>query len=391
MRKAFICITAAILFALILAGCAMFEKDYTVISDYKAEIKAEDSKGDRITVKDITELNNAVLTVIEKFGTVSDTIVFDTDYVGEPNADMAEVCKQIRKNPMCAYCVESLSYELYKVPAYYESKIHVEFAESAESIENIIMLNYSSKLSDLIYSALLSGDNRLAVMINHCSYTDDDVKNIVYDLYYKSPLIVPKEPGVVVHMFSSSGNQKLFEINIDYGVTEEEFAEYKNYIEEFHKEFKLDSNSTDLEIVTYASAYIINSCSVSQLAADNSAYSALANGQATSKGLSLALISICKENNIECMLVSGQRNWKNHYWSIVKINDSYFHIDIERCIIDSIESGFLLNDENMWEMYRWNLPEYPSCNGEIKYNINDFIIPAEETEPLPETSQESDG
>ena len=80
--------------------------------------------------------------------------------------------------------------------------------------------------------------------------------------------------------------------------------------------------------------------------------------------------------------MKGQRDWVNHYWNIAKIEGYYYHIDMVQCIKEDLMSGFLLNDDRMWNTYRWDLSGYPQCNGPITYSSNLFsdssVIDSEE-------------
>ena len=46
---------------------------------------------------------------------------------------------------------------------------------------------------------------------------------------------------------------------------------------------------------------------------------------------------------------------------------SSYHVDITECMRRGMESGFLLNDQEMWINYRWDISSYASCSGELSY------------------------
>ena len=57
----------------------------------------------------------------------------------------------------------------------------------------------------------------------------------------------------------------------------------------------------------------------------------------------------------------------DHCWNIVKIDGDYYHVDVSRCYDGDFADGFLLDDESMWNDYRWNISNYPACTGKLKY------------------------
>ena len=371
MKAKLLSMISVLLMCVSLTACALYDKDYYSESDYQIEAKKDPDNTGTVTVLNETELENAIVSIIEG-NADSNKIVFSTDYDGDETSDISLACKRINTgNPLCAYCVESIDYDIYKVVAYYEAVINVHFADSAVSIEDIIRPSYAGAIGGTVSQAMKDGVERIAVLVNRSSYDSDDIVEMAQDIYYRDPLCVPCEPRFTVNMFSGASLQRLYEINIDYVVSQDEFKEYKSFIDSFHP-FSFDKDGpealSELEMCAGITSYIVENCSAASESGRNSAYYALSKGEADSKGLSLAFVALCEMNGLECKLVRGQRDWVNHYWNIIKIDGDYYHVDIERCITEDIKSGFMLNDDNMWQSYRWNLSGYPQCSGSLSYN-----------------------
>ena len=83
-------------------------------------------------------------------------------------------------------------------------------------------------------------------------------------------------------------------------------------------------------------------------------------------------------------MVYGQRNWRNCCWNIIQLDGNSYHVDVSACLTLVIDQGFLLPDETMWTLYRWDISSYPPCNGELRY---------EDLRPAPEEAEteESEG
>ena len=75
---------------------------------------------------------------------------------------------------------------------------------------------------------------------------------------------------------------------------------------------------------------------------------------------------LCRELGVDCRIVYGQEDWIEHCWNIVRIDGSYYHVDISAAIEDGAEAGFLMNDEMAWGHYRWDVSSYPKCSGELR-------------------------
>lgn len=346
----------------------MYNSSFTQIIDYVPEVKVESTTEAKISVDSLEGLSKAIISFIEK---EEDTgaVIFSSNYPGDPSADVSTVCKQIiTRNPLCAYCVENIDYEIYKVLSTTETAIYITYAANAEPISSVIRLAYSGELKNTLTGILADGKRKAAILINHSDLSDTDIKDLIQNLYYSSPLCAPSEPSISITMFSDSANQRLYEIIFDYHITDEEYIKFLSDLETKLYVYPEFDRKGDLYEVIKATSYILCHCELSSGAYENTAYSALFKGKADSKGLSLALISLCKDLGIECRLVYGQKAWQNHYWNLVRIEGNWYHVDLAECMLNGIESGFLLNDDGMWKNYRWNLSEYPQSSSAISYS-----------------------
>ena len=126
------------------------------------------------------------------------------------------------------------------------------------------------------------------------------------------------------------------------------------------------SGMSEAELAYAACEYLMEHCAVSVDKSDNTAYAALVGGRANSEGAALAYIVLCRELGVDCRIVYGQEDWIEHCWNIVRIDGSYYHVDITAAIEDGAEAGFLMNDEMAWGHYRWDVSSYPKCSGELR-------------------------
>ena len=369
-KNLFIMIFAACI--LLLSACGLYNKEYKTETDYISPIQIR-SDENRIIVHNFNELKIAVQSVIDKYDESEESIIaFDADYDGDPTNDISLACKQAKtENALCAYCVEDITYDIYKVVTNYEAAITVHFAETLKN--DIIKLNYSGELRNYISNAIENRLKQLVLLVDYSNYNEDDIQRMIADYYTNNPLSAPREPNATVGVYSGAGKQKLYEINFDYGLTQEELDFRTGKINEFiFPEITATEEMDDLEKCVYACAYLIRNTEFSSARTDNTAYSALIEGKANSQGLSMAFIALCNRLDLDCRLVNGQKKWQNHYWNIIRVNDHYYHIDVETCINEGIEEGFLLNDESMWVNYRWDMAGYPQCSDLAEYSDGMF-------------------
>lgn len=362
------CILCAALF-FSLCGCVgignMFDKEYVSVSEYQIpEYSVPDD--DRVTVRSFTQLKLAILQLVTKQRT-NGTIVFDTAYDGDISEDIASACWQLRtQNALCAYCVENISYELTKIVTYSEADMSVTYSKTPEVLDEIVEMSYAIGLDDMLRDALEENDRQLVLYIQTSGHTAEEVEDMVTQVYREDPFSCVNAPTASVHMFSGTNRQKLYEINISYGMSEDKLRLCRQQLNDAAAELLRQTEpGTTAKRLLNVCEYLVNNCTYSEYGG-STAYSALVRCEADDEGLALAYAGLCKKMGIECSVVYGQLDWTEHCWNIVTIDGEHYHVDVSACT-DGMEYGFLRTDESMWSRYRWDTSAYKECSGSLTY------------------------
>lgn len=374
MRKRIAACTCA--FALILSGCGRLSNEYHTEVPYTIPVQENVSTDGKIPVSSLGELKQALLSLAYE-GVPSGTLAFDPGYSGDIVADIASACWQVRtQDALCAYCVENIAYELTKIVTISEANIYISYSAVSENPKNIHTRSFASGIAPLIQEALRNGTPRLVMLIGRSSYDVVDMEDAVKSVYRSSPAITPAEPAVSVNMFSGTGAQRLYEINIGYGMQESERAARLEAMTQLNPfEGKDTEEMSAAQKAELAARWLTENCELSDSAADCNAYSALIEKKANSEGMSLAYTELCHRLGLDCRIVYGQRDWEEHCWNIVLIDDNYFHVDVSACITGPFDASFLKNDEDFWTLYRWDVSAYPKCSGLFLRPIEDLSNP----------------
>ena len=366
--KKFATVLAAALLCLLLAGCgSVFEKEYVSVTDYVPPVQAESGGGERVTVRNMAELKKAIIAMVYD-GAADGSIAFDPNYDGNAPEDMESACWQVRtQDALCAYCVRDLNYELEKIVNYYESTIRIDYTSYAADLSSILRLPYSVGLKDILSAAMEENRPRVTLLIDTSSTTTENVRSMVQELYRTNPTICVREPMMTVYMYSGAGRQRLYEINFRYGMAEDELIRCKSQLKNLDVVSNLGAEGLDeAHRALAACRYLTDNCSLSDTA-QGSCYDALIRCESNSEGLALAYVEMCHQMGIDCRIVYGQLGGEDHCWNIVTLDGNHYHVDVSRCYEGRFQDGFLLNDENMWNDYRWNISTYPACAGELSY------------------------
>ena len=392
IRKAILAMLTLAL-ALGLTGCgSMFDMEYVVENEYTPAVAVEEDTGDKISIHDFAELKQSLLALVEE-GNTDGQLVFESEYPTDVAEDMASACWQVRtQDAMCAYCVENIAYELSKIVTHTEAKVSISYTEAGENAESIVHLQVAAGVEDLLQDCLSEGLPKLALLIDRSTYTAETMGDLVMGVYRTNPELLPQAPVVRVNMLSGSGMQRLYEINLDYGMDEEELSSRREELEQFDP-FE-EGQTEGLDQVHRALAvyeYLAANCELSSTAS-GSVYSALIEKRANSEGLALAYVVLCNRLDVDSQIIYGQKNGVNHSWNIVSVNGQNYHVDVSAYTLEWPEEGFLLNDEAAWLSYRWDVYSYPRCEGDL---LRDMLYPRPETPvdavEIPEENADSEG
>ena len=392
MRR-FACLLLCCTMLLGLCGCgSMFNEEYVVVGEYTPAVPESGDEGERITVSTLPELRQALLDLVYA-GVRESSIAFDADYEGEISEDMASACWQVRtQDALCAYCVEYISYDLAKIVNYTEARVNIRYSEAVCAPTEVLHLSYSSGMDELVRGMLEKGETSLAVLISRSYYSAEGMAELVEQVYRSRPILSPREPGIEIMMLSGSGMQRLYEIDLDYGMSERERA---SRLEELYSLTPFEDRETEeLDEAHRALAavqWLQEHCEYDP-EGEKDLYSALIRGKANDEGMAFAFVHLCSLLGLDCRMVYGQRSWEDYCWNIVSVEGNYYHIDPAVCVQGDLDGGFLLRDEIMWENCRWDVAAYPACDGELSWYflaVQDGLIEPEPPQDLPSAEEEA--
>lgn len=348
-----------------LCACSsIYEKEYTLIEDYVPVQQQDTSLGDRVTVRTYAALKQAIQNMVLQ-GRETLSVVFDQDYEGDSAQDLSNACWQVRtENALCVYCVENISYEMSTVMTNEEAQLNVVYGDTGCSVEEIVTMPYATSIDLALQEALQAGKSQLVLMISYSTYTAASMEAALSRFYRLSPMLSPKEPQFSVSVFSGSGMQKLYDISIDYGMSEALRQLRLEELEKLRPFADIDMRRmNEREKLYELCRYLAANCAFGD--EGSSVYDALVLGAADSQGLALAVVALCNELGIESQTIFGQRSWQDHWWNIVEIEGSRYHLDLSQYMVSGAEAPELCSDQQFWGSYRWDTSAYLPCPGDV--------------------------
>ena len=369
-RAISILLTAAAIISL--SGCtALFKKEYLSVSQY-TEGEYDSYDGYMCEVSNYAELNAAIFQMVEKHS-AEERIRF-TDYDGNMQSDPAQAGWEVKaETALASYCVEYMSYDLNRIVTYYEAVIHISYKRNEREIENIISVEDREELEEGIGLVLAELSDYAAFHIPNAVMTEEDVAQTVYNAYAADPVSCAVLPTVQIQLHPKSGVFRIVELELDYGRSVEELdrlklelsqrmAELTDALQKTNKEmFALDAYNLLASNCSYDPDGSLRRERLLDETLSSTAYAALVDGCADSQGIALAYSALCRVAGIECLVVRGSVDKQEHFWNIININGSYYHVDVSADSTWGVGNSFLMSDEQMQARCWWNIEDYPEC------------------------------
>lgn len=357
---------AALCFAMLFAcGCgSMFSAEY--YDSYPFAESAEDREGDGQEIRNYASLKAAILGLIQnhseqasfRFGSYSGSLV----------DDLAAVCVEIKNHePLGAYAVESISYDTSRIVSYYTADISISYSRSAQEIAAVQSVSGLGEFGSHVRGLMESYGGATVVRVYSSVINEEYIARLVEEYYYADPLLSVLEPEVEIQAYPASGAERIYRIDLDYGVDRESLLamdqELSTRVEELAGSLGLgDSLHLALECAERLSE--MSAMEEEVCLYPGTAYGALVEGSGDALALAMGYKALCGRLGLDCLVVRGEYNDEgvgDHAWNIIAIDGEYYHADISR--FD--QRAFLLSDEDIWGQYYWIKDSYPKCDGSL--------------------------
>lgn len=222
------------------------------------------------------------------------------------------------------YFADSVSEEMNNVKDY--EFVEKSFNYTLDGFCYKQLNSYEKKFYPYIYDCIITREEPLVIPITTYTYIDHIVEAILNDhpeIFYID--------GYSLSTVTYRDGKELLLFSPNYIYTEEEQKNREDYIEEYVKSILVEVNkkSNKYEKVKYIFDVIIKETEYDIHAADNqNICSIFITHKSSCQGYSKALQLLLHRIGMECSLVTGYVSaGENHVWNIVKIEDSYYHMD----------------------------------------------------------------
>ena len=343
--------------SLLLTGCAaLLEREYVDVTAHNSNLTAE---GDPsvLRAESYQELVNALVFFITQ-GAESGSIRLyrSADTVEE---ELEAACLEvIQEDPLGAYCVEHIKYNLDSVVTYFEADVQITYRRTREQVAAIQSATGATAIRSELEDALSSFSPECVLRISYFDGDEDYILDLFREAYYTVPAAALDKPQVSVAIYPESGRQRIVELLLAYHLEPAELEERKETLLREAQILAQPLKELQGDEQLLALFRSLASASRFDAAGGSTAYHAIADGCADSEGLALAAALLCQQLGIDCQIARGQQNGQDHFWTVVSTETGWRHVDPS---LEEEETLFR-SDRDLSQMgYTWDKEALPAC------------------------------
>ncbi|NCB74647.1 MAG: transglutaminase domain-containing protein [Clostridia bacterium] len=372
MKKRIISLLIVVSLLAALSGCSsMFKKEYLSVSEYKDD-QQNLLSSNTTQISNFIELKAAIIAMVS--GHKAEGRLRFTAYDGTIQDDLSRALLEAKsENALASFAVDYMSYDLSPIVTYYEAVVYITYKKTQSEIDDIRYITGKAELADAIEPVLEEMSSYVALRLTSATVTEEDVISAVNFAYTQNPVSCVVPPSVTVTIHPESGLQRIIELDFEYGWKSSELEKMRAALNTKIQEIvRSASNVKDAEYAYNLYQQLALSCTYDPTGAvrsgaeldsglGSSAYGALLEYCADSRGFAAAYSALCRAAGIECLVVDGTMDNEAHSWNIIRIEGNYFHVDATAYYSLGAENSFMRSDEQFKDSYIWDAKKYPAC------------------------------
>ena len=370
MKKKAIALLLAALALLTLSGCgSLFEREYYYETPYSGDI--EPRSDEATEVRNYSMLKTVLTSMIMSHMETGELRFIN--YNGSPSEDLAAACFEIKsEHPLGAYAVESLSYDTSYVVSYYMANIYIGYKRTAEELKSIVYSSDTADFDRTLTQAVRAFIPKLVIRCYDTAVDEAYIHSFLKRQYYDDPVTVVMEPTAAVTGYPADGVNRIFDISFQYSLSAQRqgpmsLALSGKLAEAAQSMTETEPPALALECAAFLSALCAGGDPEGVYA--GTAYGAMVEGNADSKGYALAYRALCAAAGLDCTVVEGSfgtMGGEPHFWNIISLGGNDYHVDVSAFAADPA-AAFLRGDDEIWGAYLWDTAAYPACGGPLTY------------------------
>lgn len=340
---------------LLLSGCGNWlDGNYLHITPH--DDKSEQQMPQNMTVANYQALCNALSEMV--YNCVESGIIFVPEY------DQKTLSEDIRnavdlttkQNPIAAYAVDSIECELGTNSGKSAISVKITYHYDKKEIHKIQRVSHMDAGKEAIEKALVDCDD--SVVLYFQNYRSIDFVQFVEDFSDDNPRLVMETPQVKVNTYPDTGSVRVVELKFTYQNSRDSLRDLQRQVDRVFESAMLyfSEDSSDTEKFEQLYSFLMERHDYEVKTSITPSYSLLHHGEGDAKAFATVYAAMCREAELESMVVTGTRWGEAWYWNLICDDGVWYHIDLHRC---SQEGVYLQRADLEMEGYVWDYSAYP--------------------------------
>lgn len=260
---------------------------------------------------------------------------------------------------IAAYAVDTISYELGNMGNQRAVRISITYHPNRADTRRMPSFQDMDQANELVYQAL---DNcNAGVVFQAENYGDTDFALLVQTYAEENPHRVMEQPQVTANIYPDQGEQRVVELVFTYQTNRESLRQMKEYVAPVFQASRLNVVGEETQSSQFSRMYsfLAERNAIQLDASITPAYSLLRYGVGDSKSFALVFAAMCRNADLDCLVVSGTKDGQPHFWNMICQDGVYYHVDILR---NNPSQQLMRYTDSEMAGYVWDFDDYPVCN-----------------------------
>ena len=338
-----------------LSGCSgLFDGHYVSVQPHEQQSAGV---GDgMIVAMEYEELCDALTGLIEtgsEEGVISVSKYRQERILPDMQRAVEEVCQE---HPVAAYAVNEITYDL-GTRGGTALAVTIDYLHDRSEIQKISQVEDMEEAVSAIAGSLNRCDAGLVLQVSE--YEDTDFVQVVESYAWEHPELVMELPQVAVNIYPEAGETRVVEIKYSYRTSRDSLKKMQDQVQPVFDSAALyvSGDAADGEKYSQLCSFLMERYDYQYATSITPTYSLLRHGVGDSKAFATVYAAMCRQAELECLVVSGTYNAESRYWNIICDDGVYYHIDL-------LAGGSKMRTDRQMDSYVWDYSSYPECGVE---------------------------
>lgn len=351
-----------LIFCLLLSGCAAWQEgSYVSVKPHQEQAAQQEDQA--VAVSGYSGLCRALEYLVhsgKKSGVIS---IANYNQLVVARDMQSAVLEIMMKDPIGNYAVEDIRFEIGTNTGKPAVAVDILYLQGRAEIKQIKTVERMEEAEAAISQALDNCESGLVLNIEN--YEERDVVQWVDDYADLNPHKVMEVPQVSANCYPQEGAQRVLELKFAYQNSRDSLRQMQSAVAQVFKDAvaQIHGDSQEQRFTELYEFLMSRRDSYHQETSITPSYTLLMHGVGDTNAFATVYAAMCRQAELECMVVTGTKDGQSRSWNIVGCDDIYYHVDVPACF----ESGvFRMRSDTEMTGYVWDYSAYPQCGVAIE-------------------------